>query len=443
MTLSEIFNTREIAYILLGALFFIFTCFHKGIQKDIKPILAALFTKHILIIYLLTIVYTTFCVMLLVKIGMWDFSLLKDTIVWMIFAALPTMYKACTASNVKMYFKTTLFELIQVTIFLEFILGLHTFVLWIELLIGAFLLLLQGLIVFSHKPEQVKVHKIFKSINKLIFIFMLFAVGIHLYDHFLQYWTFAYFEQFALSLEFTLMLIPFLYLLVVYMRFEEIFLTINSRMKHPDLLMHTKWILLLNFFFNLKGIKRWEQQFLMRRPETRQDVLKSIKDVKELQKAEENPPAVLADSGWSPYISKNYMKEHSLPTGQYVNHYDNSWSATSAPLRLSDDYFANDLVYEVTGNKTIVTQLEMILKVFDLSKKGNGHEVFANYFTLLFDKIFPGDSVPAGLANAIIKGKKCQMLYKNYQLICQFDQYNNRFNTYNLKVAIQHPNHSV
>jgi len=410
-------------------------------RKDLKPVLSALVIRHFLIIYAITVIYTGVCVTLLSKVEMWDFSMLKDTAIWMIFAALPAMYKAGRIPDIKQYFKTILVELAQITFFLEFVVGLHTYDLWKELLLAVLVLFLKGLIFYSQKPEQMQVHKIFKKVDTAISLGMILLVCIYLYKHFLEYWTLAYLEQFVLPVELTLMLTPFLYLLIVYMRFEETFTTIDSRIKPHKLLIFTKWMLMLHFLNNLAGIKRWEQQFFMRRPVTKQDVLNSIKDVKELQAAEANPPEVLLTNGWSPYLSRDFMKVHLLSAGQYLNHYDDSWGAISSTLHLSDDYLANDIIYEVTGTKTVVTQIELILKVFDRSKKGNAHEVFAKYLKYLFEEVFPGKTVPVELINRILKGKAYQMSYNTYLLVCDLDLYDNHLNSYNLKFAIRHPNH--
>jgi hypothetical protein len=442
MERSEIFNTREIAYIVIGLLFLTFALNKKGMRKDIIPVFVALFDKHFIVIYLLTVIYTALCVGIVYLIGMWETSLLKDTIVWMIFAALPTMYKAGRASDIKAYFKETLFQLVKTTVFLEFIMGLYTFSIWIELPLAAFILFLQGLIFYSQKEEHARVHKIFKQVNTGVAFLMFLTVLSYIIYHFFEYFTFAYLEQFLLSFELTLMLIPFLYSLIVYMRFEETFITISSRIKPPSLLRATKWLLIINFFNNITGLKRWQQQFFARRPKTRMDVLQSIKEIKQAQQAEINPPVISVEQGWSPYLSKDYMKATSLGAGQYIHHYDQLWGAISPTLHLSGDYLANDIVYEVTGTQTVVTQLELILKVFDRIKKANSHEVFVEYVAVLFDKVFPGESIPAALVDTIIKGKDFQMGFRDYKLVCHLDKYGNTIDTYNLKVAIRHLNHT-
>lgn len=438
MELSEIFNTREIAYVLIGLGFLVFALVNGGIRKDLLRVVVELFHKHFIVIYALTIAYTALCVWILHLIGLWEFSLLKDTVVWMIFAALPAMYKAGKASDLKAYFKGTLFELFKVTVFLEFILGLYTFSFWIELPLAAFILLLQGMIFYSQKEEHARVHKILKKMNTGLAFLMFLVVLSYIIVHFFEYFTFAYLEQFLLSIELTIMLIPFLYSLVVYMRFEDAFITINSRIKPPSLLRATKLLLILNFFSNMAGLKKWQQQFFARRPKTLADVSESIKEIKFMQRAELNPPIVPAEQGWSPYLSRDFMKAHSLGAGQYIHHYGELWGAISPTLHLSGDYLANDIIYEVSGTQTKVTQLELILKVFDRSKKGNSHEVFLGRVAVLFDKVFPGEPVPVALINAIIKGKEFQMGFRNFTLVCHLDKYGNTIETYNLKVAIRH-----
>lgn len=114
------------------------------------------------------------------------------------------------AKDLKVYFLTLLKDLFQNTLLLDFLIGLHTFDLWIELIHAFFVLFLGGLIVFSqHQERHRRVHKIFKCVSSAIGFLIFLAVIGYLIDHFFEFFTFIYFEQLLLSIEFSLYLCRF------------------------------------------------------------------------------------------------------------------------------------------------------------------------------------------------------------------------------------------
>lgn len=91
--LRDIQYKRTYLYYLGHSIFLIFTCFSKGLQRDLKPISINLLDKKFIVIYIITIFYTTGSALLPYSIGMWNVSLFKDPILWIIFASLPMMYQ--------------------------------------------------------------------------------------------------------------------------------------------------------------------------------------------------------------------------------------------------------------------------------------------------------------------------------------------------------------
>lgn len=300
-----------------------------------------------------------------------------------------------------------------------------------------------ALTIFSkQKPEYSQVQRLFEwtttIIGALTVVFEFQYVTTHI-DEFLKL---AYLKQFTLPILLSLLFIPFLYLLVTYIRFEETFAVLAVRFQDNPNQLYTK-ILIIRFFLNdLEGLKRWRQYIFRTHPQSKKAIRESIKEIKELQLIEKNPPFVPLAEGWSPYWVKDILMEVGIHTEYYMHYFDDEWGVTSNNLHLSEDFLANDIIYNIIGNRNAATQLKLRLMVFDLSKKANSHEQFLFYIAFLWKKIFDTD-LPRSIIHAVIVGKKHRSLEKGCKIEVEVEEYKTALSGYELKFKIIHVAHPI
>lgn len=444
MNLSEIFNTREIAYVIWSVIILILFSIVKKLQTDVRPVLKSLLAKNFVPIYIIIVLYTTITAFILNRIGVWDISLIKDTIVWMVFAALPLLYKIAQAKDLKLYFISMLGELFQVSFIIEFMMGLHTFNLWIELILVPFTTMLGLLILFSKRDKKNKrVTSLFRWISIAITVCIFWIILNYISDHAIEYWDWSYLKQFGLQIELSVFFVPFLYLFAAYLRFEFVFcISLKNRINSQKLLNYTKVRLVRSFITNLEGLKRWQSRIFLAPMETKADILKSIQYVKEVQSVERNPIQVKSVDGWPPYEAKDYLKDKGLFTGFYNDLGENEWYALPTLECHSEDIFGNVINYGVQGNKMAVTELELTLKIFDIRRKSDSHEIFLDHIEFLYYKVF-NKELSLAIINAVIAGGSYNNKEDNFGIILNKREYENKKHGYQLEFIIRHEKHVV
>jgi hypothetical protein len=225
--LFDIFSTRELSILIWISIALIFAMISKGIRDGLFGVLKLIFEKTIGLILLLFTIYICAITFLLYKVHLWDLSLLKDSLFWFLTVAIVLFFTINKAKDDR-YFKNLLKENIKWTILIEFVVNFYTFSLPIELIfvpLMIFLGMIQGYAQTDNKYSQVNrfMHYIFSFIGWILLIFVTYKTFKD-YQHLFSIKTLF---AFLLPLILTFLVIPVLYLLAVYMNYEELFIRIN------------------------------------------------------------------------------------------------------------------------------------------------------------------------------------------------------------------------
>lgn len=173
------FNARELAVIFWLFILILWAFSQKNIRKSFLGVLKSLFQIKILSVIIAAIIYTVFTVLLLAKMGIWEWTLLKDTIYWFIAVAFILLINTNKVNQEKGFFITILKDNLKIILVLEFILTLYTFNLITEIILVPILVFIGAMSVVSElKKEYLPVKKLFDFILSIIGIFFIvFAIG--------------------------------------------------------------------------------------------------------------------------------------------------------------------------------------------------------------------------------------------------------------------------
>ncbi len=222
-----IFSTREIALIIWGIIAFILMMTGPKIRIAFYRVIQVAFFGKLFISFTCMIIYIAIIVYLLYCIDVWNTSLLKDTIIWTFFFASTTFFNLNKVVDTK-YFKKLLTDSLKWTLLIEYLINFHTFSLIIELIILPFMLFIVAMQVSSEIDKQYEV------VNKLFTgILSMFGISIFLYSLIQtiyksnELFTFSNFHEFLLPLYMTILLMPFLYLIALFIQYESLFVRVR------------------------------------------------------------------------------------------------------------------------------------------------------------------------------------------------------------------------
>lgn len=222
------FNNREIATAFWFLVFLAFALQKANIRKSLAAVLRASFHLKILVAICLILLYTTAAVMLLTAIGLWDLSLLKNTIVWFCVSATAMTMRFVTSDDLENIFPKVLTDTIKIVIILEFLVNTYTFSLPAKLVIMPVLTLIAivGVVASSDKKYSV-VSKVTKGVQTVVGFVVLAIVVNRAISDLQTLHSLDTVRSIALAPLLSLLFSPFLYVMVLISKYELVFLRLD------------------------------------------------------------------------------------------------------------------------------------------------------------------------------------------------------------------------
>ena len=159
--IQEIFNSREIAIgiwaIVVLAVVLMSKSLRPALMQFVNTTIRILFCRKIVIFSFIFIAFLLFALDLLKWTTFWDISMLKDTILWVIFVEPPLFGKAIEKAKDYRFFYDLVIDNLKFFALFEFFVGFWTFDLWLELIAIPTTALISSLCVLASREKDHKV----------------------------------------------------------------------------------------------------------------------------------------------------------------------------------------------------------------------------------------------------------------------------------------------
>ena len=181
-------NNRELAFLLWMSLVLLVVIFKTSVRKTAGNLLRMILWSKLTIYFLAVAFYTTAIVYLLWRMNLWDMSQVKNTVLWFFTAGAASLFHI-TDKNKSNYLKEAIKDILSITAVLQFLVGIYSFSLGIELVFLPFVFVVVGMMVIAEKkPEH---HQVFRLLRKLIVLGGLFLIGFTLFKIIFDFKSFA------------------------------------------------------------------------------------------------------------------------------------------------------------------------------------------------------------------------------------------------------------
>ncbi len=370
-------SNREIATLIWIAIFLIWMLAIPKFRQPLGGVIEAFCQPAILKVLVLAVVYIIGAIWLLHWRDIWTTDFIYSTLIWAITFALVAMFEAEKLASDKRHMGKIIRDVINVTSVLIFIIELHSLSLIVELIALPVLTLIALMHEMAKRmKEQAAVEKLFGAI--------LTIVGLS-YLSFSLWQTWSGYEEingldtlraFVIPILLSLLFLPFLFGLGVYMAYERTFVSLSFWMD-KELLKYSKWQAAISCRTNLDYLERWQRAVQRERPETKEATRKLFKDVRAVMKREKSPPEVEPKDGWSPWSAKDFMRPFELETRDYHQGYEEKWFAETNLKPLGTGFPRNNIAYYIEGESSCAKQLKLTLNVNAPADDGEARALFA------------------------------------------------------------------
>jgi len=228
--MTDIFSTREIAigiWIIIGL--GLFSSFVK-VRKSLLQLIKAAMNRHMVSLYLALSIYCGMVVYALYQANFWQWSFLKDTIVWAVLSGFGILMRHKKNIGFKKHVKDYLRDAISMTVIVVFISSAYTFNIWIELFSIPILVILGATQAYAERDTRAEYKTVVRFLQGAFVVYGLIAIIFSLHGVIVDYQEFFTTEtlrNFLLPIVLLIAFVPFYYTFVLYTSYETVFIQLK------------------------------------------------------------------------------------------------------------------------------------------------------------------------------------------------------------------------
>jgi hypothetical protein len=282
MNIINALNNREIATAIWLTIILLWALSNSSVRRAILEVLKAFFNKKIIIPLIAMLLYIVFMVLAFKKIGFWDVSATKDTILWTLGSAFATYFSINKVAQDSSYFKNVILDNIKFVLIMEFVVNLYSFSLPAELIVMPVVTFIAMSNVFAESKQEYK--KVSKLLNFILGVFGLYLLAFTFREIVLDFQNFATIKNlrdFFLPPLFSIVLLPFVYVMALFMQYEMFFVRIDIANKNSDFTKYAKRRILVACHVNLSKLNKVSKNAGYPKVNNKEDVLEWLKKAKQ------------------------------------------------------------------------------------------------------------------------------------------------------------------
>ena len=382
----DILTNREWAIVIWAIVIAGLISLNKDNRNACGRVLRALFNKRFAWLAVCLAAYTMACLALFHAVGLWGFDQTKNSIIWLIFAAPIACFRAATAEQQPHLIRAWVQDTFKLTVIIEFVafdnslpLVWELFVIPIVTFIGLLLA------VAERREEHAPVAKFLSAILVLVGLAFLLRGLWVIFQNLDSYASLSTVRDIYTVPLLSLSLIPFVYALYIFARYQDTFSPLKIYIPDPELRDYAQAKAMIAFGKHTHLLNRWKRQIGTRKPGSRQEVDASIGEVLRGHAREKNPDAVDPTFGWCPVQAGKFLAPFRLTTGDY-HELDGDWFSSSPCQEINDGLPKDNLAYYVEGHEAAATLLKLVLNVNTQTTPCRSEGYFAQIASALINK---------------------------------------------------------
>lgn len=352
-------NTREMAIIIWLIVFLILILFIKNTRKSVIDILKAFRSIKLIIPFIGMTLYISLILYLLFCIGLFNISLIKDTIFWFIIGAFPLFLKANDIEKkYKNFFRNNAFKFMALPTVFSFLINFYTFNIIIELILIPVSILIICLIVVSKTDEKYKpAEKFFSFLITIIFIYLILNVIYNLLINPKGFFNIDTGITYILPTILTITLLPYIYALALYIEYEEFYSllkrVLNDSNMHKDVFKKVFKKYNLDFFGLTAFLSEFRIFNIQKNEDIEKEILRAEKRVNKKNSTDStktySPNLNTFNSTYSPF--ENKFVSFTKPGNLKIE--DNSTNTKLDVMFYDDDELVGQMISIITTERNI------------------------------------------------------------------------------------------
>ncbi|MCF6271383.1 MAG: hypothetical protein L3J41_16855 [Melioribacteraceae bacterium] len=279
-------NNREISLLILFGIVALFGLRDSKIRTSFFNVLKVIFSDKLLVIFELNLLYILIILILLSSVGFWNFSMLKGTILWVLFTSIVLILNVFKKSEEDGFLRAIILSNFKIIVFLEYLGSLFVFDLLIELILQPVLFFITVTIGLSEGESKLaKVKVFFEVVLSILGVLLILFSIYNLFENMESIVTIDRLKDFTLPPILTLIYIPFIYILAFYGKYEIYFNRLDYINRGNPLNSYAKFRVILFCNIRLRKLIQFSRKHPTMEYKTKNDIKEIFKNFKLTQLA--------------------------------------------------------------------------------------------------------------------------------------------------------------
>lgn len=228
-------------------------------RESIVGVIKAVFATKVLSGMALMIVYTIGIVAVLNLVSFWNMALLKETVFWFFFTAMASYFSYATSKTPGNVFRDLVIRSIKVVVIIEFLVNTYTFSLIVELLLVPFVAFIAMVDAVARTEEDhALITNITMGLQIIVSLIIVVSATLKAIADYENLGGIDTVRSLLLPAVLTVLFSPCLYLMLLLMNYEELFVRLKlGPEKDKDLKRYAKRRIILHNGFRLKRAREF------------------------------------------------------------------------------------------------------------------------------------------------------------------------------------------
>lgn len=227
------FNSRDEALLLWIAVALLWLLSKESTRKPLFNLSKAFLNWKVLLIFLLMITHVGIELAAFNKINLVDKCLIKDVIFWLFGSAFIILININKVNSDKKFFRKMIIDNLKLIVVVEFIINFYTFNFFIEIVLVPLIFFLMAMSIIAGMEKKLSlVKKIMDFSLTIVGIIIIVYAFIGLINHSRDLTTLDNIRSFILPPALTILYVPFIYFLALFMAYELLFVRLESLLHH-------------------------------------------------------------------------------------------------------------------------------------------------------------------------------------------------------------------
>lgn len=391
----------------------------RALKEPLLGVLRALGSRHLVSAITLMTMYVVIMIYGLARLGLWDFSLLKASLIWFFSVAVFSLFQINKFSESPHKLRGLVADSFKLVVVIEYLVGAYTFHIAVELVLVPLIVFLSALVAFAEtKPEYEPAHKFLNAVLAIVGTAILGSVMYLLVKNFEQVANRQAASDFVLPVILSALYTPFIAFMAIYSTYQTVLIRLQYSIKKRHVELYARFVAMLIFNVRIELLKRWSSNVAKCRLQTVGEVNRSFRQFFQMLAREKSPDAISLPEGWSPNLARNFLISEGIETGFY-NPVDpmepSEWFSCSKLVEVGSGLFPNNIAYYLNGNDRAVNSLKLKLNVNDPEHADEAHtKLLSSADTLAREAL--GLDLRDMLSQAIIPGQEGTLDGPNFRI---------------------------